>query len=254
MFGQVTRTNLAGLLLVARKYGHIIYEYILMPIYRHKDENFFKKWSVEMAYVLGYFAADGNMIRNQRGAHYIEFTSVDRELIENVRALLNSNHRIGERKEKKPAHKQVYRIQIGSKALFSSLIKLGFTPNKSNSIAMPDVPMKYFQHFMRGYFDGDGCVNYCKYKRKDRNDKIYGVLQVQFVSGSKKFLDSLKKYLADYAKLKHGTRYFNYGHRLAYSKIDSIRLFHFMYKNIRPGLFLRRKFIYFQNSLRKIDC
>lgn len=206
-----------------------------------------------MAYILGYFAADGNMIRNKRGAYYIEFTSIDRELIENVRAFLNSNHRIGERKDKNPAHKQIYRIQIGSKVLFSSLIKLGFTPNKSNSIVMPDVPREYFQYFIRGYFDGDGCVNYCEYKRKDRNGKIYGALQVQFVSGSKKFLDSLKNCLADYAKLKHGTRYFNLDHRLAYSKTDSILLFHFMYKNIRPGLFLSRKFLYFQNALRKID-
>jgi hypothetical protein len=48
-----------------------------MPIYRAKNENFFKKWSPEMAYVLGFFTADGNMLKNKRGAHFIEFNTTD---------------------------------------------------------------------------------------------------------------------------------------------------------------------------------
>jgi hypothetical protein len=48
-----------------------------MSIYRAKNENFFKKWSPEMAYVLGFFTADGNMLKNKRGAHFIEFNTTD---------------------------------------------------------------------------------------------------------------------------------------------------------------------------------
>jgi len=44
-----------------------------MPIYKTKNENFFKKWTPEMAYVLGFFAADGSMVKNKRGACFIEF-------------------------------------------------------------------------------------------------------------------------------------------------------------------------------------
>ncbi len=32
-----------------------------MPIYKTKNEAFFKKWTPEMAYVLGFFTADGTI-------------------------------------------------------------------------------------------------------------------------------------------------------------------------------------------------
>ena len=35
--------------------------------------DFFKKWSAEMAYVLGYFCADGGMFINPRGSKFILF-------------------------------------------------------------------------------------------------------------------------------------------------------------------------------------
>jgi len=40
-----------------------------MPIPKTKNEDFFKNWTQEMAYVLGFFTADGNMIKNNKGAH-----------------------------------------------------------------------------------------------------------------------------------------------------------------------------------------
>jgi hypothetical protein len=49
--------------------------------------DFFKKWSTEMAYVLGYFAADGCMFINPRGSKYVSFTSTDREILEKVKRL-----------------------------------------------------------------------------------------------------------------------------------------------------------------------
>ena len=47
-----------------------------------------------MAYVLGFFAADGNMIKNKRGAHFIEFQITDKNLLEKIRELLGSNQKI----------------------------------------------------------------------------------------------------------------------------------------------------------------
>lgn len=41
------------------------------------NKEFFKCWTSEMAYVLGYFSADGSMFINPRGSRYIEFTSTD---------------------------------------------------------------------------------------------------------------------------------------------------------------------------------
>ncbi len=207
-----------------------------------------------MAYVLGYFAADGNMIRNKRGAHFIEFTSTDRELIENVRGFLNSNHKIGSSK-RSPRHKRIYRIQIGSKTMFDDLAGLGFTPNKSNMMLLPPVPKKYFADFLRGYFDGDGCVFYGRYKPRARK-MSRTVFQVNFVSGSNNFLFMLRERLQQEAGLDGGSLYFTNSYRLLYSKADAIKLLFFMYGKIKKtesALYLKRKFNYFQKALRTID-
>ncbi len=80
-----------------------------MPIYKTKNDDFFKKWSPEMAYVLGFFAADGNMSPHSNGGRYIEFTSCDRELIYKTKNLLNSSHKISGRK-RAINYKIAYRI------------------------------------------------------------------------------------------------------------------------------------------------
>lgn len=42
------------------------------------NQDFFKEWNPTMAYVLGFFAADGNMIRTKRGGHFISFHITDK--------------------------------------------------------------------------------------------------------------------------------------------------------------------------------
>lgn len=199
-----------------------------------------------MAYVLGYFAADGTMIKNKRRAHYIEFWSTDKELIVNTRELLGSQHKISILHRK--LWRKIYRLQIGSKQIFQDLMVLGFMPNKSNILKFPYVPNRYLMHFVRGYFDGDGNVNYCRYKcKKRKNDQQF--FSTSFTSGSKEFLITLHKKLNIIAGLYGGCLYFHSrGYRLAYSKNDSIRLFRFMYKKAKIGLFLKRKFMYFQKK------
>ena len=165
-----------------------------MPIYKTKNENFFKKWSSGMAYVLGFFAADGNMIKNKRGAHFIEFQITDKNLLNEIRKFLGSNHKITARKRNNNKWKTSYRLQIGSKMIFNDLLKLGLTPNKSKTIKLPKMPDKYFSHFLRGYFDGDGCVNICTYKRKNRKN-LSIIINSGFTSGSKKILIDIRNKL-----------------------------------------------------------
>lgn len=223
-----------------------------MPIFKTKNNDFFKQWSPEMAYVLGYFAADGCMIKNKRGAYYIEFISTDRELIKGLRTLFKSNHKIGIKPKKNDRCMLNYRLQIGSKIVFSDLLKLGFLPNKSKVIKLPLIPSGFFNHFVRGYFDGDGNVYYGKYKPSDRvGEKT--VFQVNFVSGSPYFLPALQKRLKREAGLHGGTLYFAEGYRLSYSKYDSIRFLNFIYRDVGKNLFLKRKFNYSQKYLSTIN-
>ena len=209
-----------------------------MPIHKTLNQNFFKKWSPEMAYVLGFFAADGNMIKNKRGAHFIEFQITDRDILEQIKALLGSNHKISMR-DRDAKWKRSYRLQLGSKEIFSDLIKLGMVPSKSNILKFPKVPSLYLPHFVRGYFDGDGHVSICTYQKSDRKNPTTMIF-TGFTSGSYKFLNKLKYLLKNSASIKGGALSFNGGHRLNYSVHDSFQLYKFMYES-QDSLFLERK-------------
>lgn len=112
-----------------------------------------------MAYVLGFFAADGCLTINPRGAKYLDFTSCDRDVLVKIRRLMRSGHKISNYRSKRPGiWKDKFRLQIGSKYIFSHLVALGFMVNKSLTIQFPSVPDPFLLHFVRGYFDGDGFI------------------------------------------------------------------------------------------------
>lgn len=96
------------------------------------NKNFFKSWSPEMAYVLGFLMADGYVFTNPRGSCYIGFISTDKKIIEKIRRALQSNHTIGVRNRKRehPNWKESYTLQIGSKNIFNHLKKLVLSQTK----------------------------------------------------------------------------------------------------------------------------
>ncbi len=205
-----------------------------------------------MAYVLGFFAADGSMTKNKRGAHFIEFQINDFDLLENIREALGSNHKITSRNRIDKTWNTNYRLQIGSKIIFNDLLKLGMTPNKSKTIKLPEIPEKYFRHFIRGYFDGDGCVNICTYKRKGTNS-LRTIISSSFVSGSAKLLQQIEDKLSELGITNGGTSYYHQGYRLSFSIRDSRNLYQFMYKGIdKNSLHLPRKKVIFEKYFRTI--
>lgn len=207
-----------------------------MPIFKKKNENFFKTWSPEMAYVLGFFCADGNLTINPRGSHYIEFTSCDYSIIFGIRALLNSNHKISANK-RNDRWSKYYRLQIGSKVMFEDLESFGMTVNKSGTLRLPNIPVEFLPNFVLGYFDGDGNV-VCGYFRKSDRKNTSPILSVRFTSGSGSFLKMLKDRLAKELNVS-GSIHYHDGWRLAYSTNNSRTLYNFLYQN--SSLFLKRK-------------
>lgn len=213
---------------------------------KRKSDHFFDTWTPEMAYVLGYFAADGTMFRNPRGSHYVGFCSTDIELIKNVKHLMGVTNNV-ETKQPAGNRKRLYTLQIGSKRLFEQLLTLGFIPNKSLKLQMPAVPEKMFANFVRGYFDGDGCVNFGVFKRKSRSSSV-ATLSTQFICGSKPFLVSLHKILKKLVSISGGAIHYHDGaHRLVYSTKGSRQLYRFMYPTTTVPC-LKRKRDVFENS------
>ncbi|WP_226034768.1 LAGLIDADG family homing endonuclease [Aquibacillus saliphilus] len=139
------------------------------------NEDYFKKWTNNMAYILGFFVADGNIPRD---AQTISISQKEKYILENIKREIESNHPIY--KNKKTG---VHLLNLNSKIMKNDLMQLhGIMPNKSTSIEFPYVPEEYMSHFIRGYFDGDGYINYDKFN-------------VTFVGGSIKFMVSLIRVL-----------------------------------------------------------
>lgn len=211
--------------------------------------DFFKKWSDAMAYVLGYFSADGCMFINPRGSKYVSFTSVDREILDKVKNILKSEHKLTVKKRRDKHWKDAYTLQIGSQEMHRDLISLGFMPNKALRFRLPPVPKKYMRHFIRGYFDGDGSITYGYFKRRDRNNKMTLYLLTCLSSANIPFLRKISKVLKENIGITGGYIDKKGGH-LAYSKLDSIKLFHYIYTNVGKKQYLERKYTKFQKALK----
>ena len=209
-----------------------------MPIHKTKNEDFFKAWTADMAYVLGFFAADGSMSRNKRGGHYIEFQITDGDLLEKIRALLWSNNKITIC-DRGLNCKPIYRLQIGCKSMFEDLERIGFMQNKTRVLAMPNVPQAVFSHFVRGYFDGDGNVWKGTIHKFDRSHPSQA-LKICFTSGSENFLHSLKAQLRIFTGAHGGSLYYSRAFRLQYASFDSLKIYQFMYRD-KGDMYLPRK-------------
>lgn len=225
-----------------------IFVKFIMPVFKIKNEKFFKQWAPEMAYVMGFFAADGSMTINPRGSHYVEFYITDKDLLETIREIFQSNHKIAIIKRNDNWNK-AYRLQIGSKAWFNDLLKLGFVPNKAKRTKLPKIPHQYIGDFVRGYFDGDGCVSIIENHKHDRPNPCFG-LMVRFISGSENFLQDLKllltKHNIDGSRVSYGQGAF----RLTYSTRSAIKLYNLMYASCK-NLLLERKRKIFEKFLER---
>lgn len=208
-----------------------------MPIQKEFNKNFFKRWSSNMAYILGFLFADGNIIKTKRNTHFTSFYTADYNLLFDIRESINSNHKISERKTITGV---VYVMQIGSKELFNDLVKLGLTPNKARRMELPKIPKEYIGDFIRGYFDGDGNIwsGLINKKRKTPTS----VLMIAFTCASKSFLEKL--FLVIKKEGINGGSIFMIKNkacsRLQYSTLDALKIYKIMY-NKDYKLFLGRK-------------
>lgn len=217
-----------------------------MPTLIQYNTDFFKKWSSDMSYVLGFLFADGNMTITKRGSCFIAFYNSDKKLLESIRNSMNSKHKISKRVV---SAGNVYRIQIGSKEMFKDLQKLKLTPNKTKRMELPKIKKEFWGDFLRGFFDGDGNVWMGKI-HKNRTKSTFG-LQVCLTSSSFNFLSSIHQKLKREG-LVGGSLYIVKNKecgRLSFSTNNALKLYEIMY-NIPHTLFLKRKRRVFEDFLK----
>lgn len=210
------------------------------------NKEFFKKWTRDMAYFLGFFCADGNMVKGRRGGYYISVYSADKSIVALLMRAIESKHKLSSRVSKTGV---TYRFQIGSIELFKDLCVLGVTPNKSRRMEVPNIPRNLEPDFIRGYFDGDGNVwtGFSRRKGVKNNHKML----VGFTSASRGFLFNLREILR--ARGIQGGSVFYIKNkdcsRLSLSTLDALKLYKIMY-NKPHKLFLRRKKLVFEKFIK----
>lgn len=186
------------------------------------NQDYFKTWSSNMAYILGLWFADGCIYNGK--CFDITLHSKDKYILKRVAKELAYEGPLYDYVDRQAA-----RLNFSCVVMYNDIVNLGGCENKSKTISFPNVPKEYLADFIRGYFDGDGSVMNLKDNR----------LNSAIASGSKEFLDKLLEILKAEANIEGGS-YDISSQSIRFGKRDTIRLGQYIYKN-NPELFLLRK-------------
>lgn len=116
---------------------------------------FFAAWSPPMAYILGYWFADGNIYSQPTcGGYTVSIGSKDLAHLEQLRDV------IGLGRLTRITGSDDFKLVICRKAMYEDLLRLGGSERKSLTLNWPAVPDVYLPHFARGYVDGDGSLSW----------------------------------------------------------------------------------------------
>lgn len=162
--------------------------------YLQYNKEFFDKIdTIEKAYWLGFLYADGYVTSDNRWGVELGYEDYD-----HLQNLLYAFSYSGNLKTRTRNGIKSCSFLINNKYMSSSLISNGVIPNKTYSLVFPNkniLPQDMLSHFIRGFFDGDGCayITQNTKPRKDRNNKIYERIckGVSFVCKSEGFTKDL---------------------------------------------------------------
>jgi len=126
------------------------------------NKDYFKTQTSDMAYVLGLLSADGCISNNQ-----ISLKLIDKNILEKIKASMKSDLSIC-KSGKNQGGRTNYQLRVSLSNFTTSPIYYGVTERKTLTNKFPNnLNSEFYRDFIRGYFDGDGCISYSKDKRKD---------------------------------------------------------------------------------------
>lgn len=187
------------------------------------------------AYLLGFFYADGSVTGYKYGAYRvfsITLAEKDKDFLQWICNVINDD--LNTKYELKYNIKtKSYKLNICKKEFIEKIINLGIIHNKTyeeNDYIFLNVPNELKKHFIRGYFDGDGCICF------DNKNKA----RINIVSLNWNLLLSIYKYIQTYfnfGQLKKDDKYL----RIIFSGNRSSRIFlKWLYND--SNYYLQRKY------------
>lgn len=212
--------------------------YKMQKINININNNFFEEINTELkAYLLGFFAADGTINKNDNGMA-IHIQSRDREVLDYYADAFNVPKQYYFYPAKKETHQPKIKLVIHSAINKRNLLALGFPPNKTYEMfSLPTDIMdeNLIRHFVRGYFDGDGSIILPSKKSR--------VTKFKITSSNLAFLQYCKKVFEDFGcyNIKIEFPKNDFAKTLYIQNKPSIKLvYNYLYLN--SNFYLKRKF------------
>lgn len=126
------------------------------------NDNYFNlnNQSSNSAYILGMLASDGCVATNQNQI-YIELQREDKEILEKINAELKNSRPVKDylNNSKNFLNSKLY---FFSKQIKQDLSQYNIIPNKTkfNNDFMENIQPEFYLDYIRGHFDGDGCIKW----------------------------------------------------------------------------------------------
>lgn len=215
-----------------------------VPIYQ-VNEDFFKEWTAESAWVYGWLLTDGH-ISAKSGHTRLALKDTDSEVLYKIKTAMQFT---GDVKFREYCGKKSAVLCICRKSITNDLFDLGMAKSdKTFNTTMPDIPDTLFWHFVRGVFEGDGSIRH----RTGNTD----ALDITITGATKKFMIDLRDALAERGVLMRinvrkanscsGNKHDMYSLNTK-SNADALRMSFFMYANCPRSTVLTRKFDVYRN-------
>lgn len=197
---------------------------------RFNEKTFDKIDTEEKAYWLGFIFADGYITTNEK-RFGITLQARDVGHLHKFNRFMECKDNNVNYHPKNTPEKiyDLYTWTIRNDHLWESLNSLGCVPNKSLILKFPDKKIfsdeSLIRHFIRGYFDGDGCVCFTN------KSKLIGLL------GTKEFLEEVVKYLPGNLKINF---YRNQTYQIGTTTHKAVDVLHYLYDD--STIYLNRKY------------
>lgn len=153
-------------------------------VYSFNDNLFEKIDSESKAYWLGFLAADGNVSENKISLCLADKDKEHLNCFKTFMGIKTKNYITSKNSEK---------VSIRSFQMANDLEKYGIIPNKTFSIRLPNLSENMIRHFIRGYFDGDGCIcSVIRRTRRESREYVYNGGEFSILGNIKMLRDMLK--------------------------------------------------------------
>jgi hypothetical protein len=233
--GMKRKDNLKKWGISERHYKNIILKFggelKKIPTWCNFNIDYFESIDTEdKAYFLGFIVADGCV---SDSTNNITITQKETDILYEFKKYTNSEGNVFTSKTR-----NISSFGLSSAKTKSDLGKLGIHSNKTMVVKYPNIPERLQNHFMRGVFDGDGCIS-IHHDKRDNSDRG----QVNICSGSYDFIKEYYDKLVEFANLSgknkircpKGTYYvIDWG-----GLTDIENIYYFLYKD--ANVFLERK-------------